>query len=121
MANTIIMLVDDERDFRDGVIPPDTAVHTCRTSGDAIRFLDYASIDGTLIDQVWLDHDLGGNDTIMPFIDHIEELYRDGRLPGIREFVIHTSNPAGRVRMIRALAHIGRVTGVMPSDWLVVS
>ena len=121
MDNSIVLLVDDERDFRDGVIPPDASVHTCRTSGDAIRFLDSASIDGTRIDQVWLDHDLGDNDTIMPLIDHIEAMYHEDRLPEIREFVIHTSNPAGRVRMIRALAHIGPVTGVMPSDWLVVS
>lgn len=43
---------------------------------------------------IWLDHDLGGDDTTMPVVDELCRMAFEGT-PHQAEIVVHTSNPVG--------------------------
>lgn len=51
-------------------------------------------------DQVWLDHDLGLEETIKPVVDFIVENQKD---LDIRTIFVHSSNVVGRRNVIRFL------------------
>src|SRR6478736_653193 len=51
------VLVDDVRDFKDG-----RAAVVLRTSADAVAYVQ--ALDGRRVDELWLDHDLVGDDTV---------------------------------------------------------
>jgi hypothetical protein len=80
-----IVVIDDLRSH------PDAAVHL-RTSAEAIAWL--GAFDGE-IDELWLDHDLGGEDTIRPVVHFIAERAFTGSPLSIKRIVVHTANPAG--------------------------
>ena len=67
----LTVLIDDLRDFRDG-----REAIVLRTSTDGLSYLN--GFQGHL-DELWLDHDLGGDDTIRPVTLHLEELAFHGR------------------------------------------
>lgn len=81
----MILVVDDLRVF------PFHAVYA-RTSDVAVLALDTVN----QLDELWLDHDLGGEDTTMRVVDYLMERgFYDWLLPIGRVFV-HTDNtPAG--------------------------
>jgi hemerythrin superfamily protein len=54
--------------------------------------------------KVYLDHDLGDDDDIMPLVRKIEEYAYDGILFDVEEFVIITANPVGRMKIHQALS-----------------
>ncbi len=88
-----ILVVDDERvlNLRDSV-----HVQTCN---EALVFLEGQPV----IDELWLDHDLGPDEDVMRLVDHLCEMaffemgYEIGRI------VVHTMNPVGAENIIRAL------------------
>ena len=82
---TLRVVVDDIRTH------PDAAVHL-RTSVEAIAWL---SANKDEIDELWLDHDLGGDDTIRPVVLFIDECAFGGSPLLIKCIVVHTANPAG--------------------------
>lgn len=91
----MILLVDDMRTFADG-----RECVIARSSAAAIRWLSEREFDG--IDELWLDHDLGGFDTGMKVVEWLES-----ERPNIGRIIVHSSNPAGAKRMIAALEVAG--------------
>ena len=95
-----VVLVDDLRSFVDG-----RAAEVARTSAAGIAVL--RRHQGKRIDELWLDHDLGGEDTIWPVVEVLERAAFDGRPFDVGVVVVHSANPAGAARMAQALRHWG--------------
>ncbi len=57
----------------------------------------------SLIDELWLDHDLGGDDSIMPVVTLMEEAAFDGRPFRIGTVFVHSANPIGSETVVRSL------------------
>jgi hypothetical protein len=95
----VIVVIDDERILTD--IPDHTAVMTFRTSESGIAALK--KIDellGGRIEILFLDHDLGGDDTIIPVVDYLAEQAFSGNVLNIGEIHVHTANPVGAQRIM---------------------
>lgn len=94
------ILVDDLRSFRD----PEPAL-VARTSAEAVELLRRHATDP--IDELWLDHDLGGDDTIWPVVELLERAAFDGRPFTIGTVHVHSANPPGAARVVQALRRWG--------------
>ncbi|MEV4253978.1 cyclic-phosphate processing receiver domain-containing protein [Spirillospora sp. NPDC049652] len=93
-AAPVILGVDDLR-------PLPRATRIARTSREGIRLLrDHQ--DG-FIDELWLDHDLGGDDSIMPVVTVLEEAAFNGRPLQIGMVFVHSANPSGAETVVRVL------------------
>lgn len=66
------VLVDDVRGFRDG-----QQCRIARSSSSGVLLLE--ELREERIEDLWLDHDLDGADTIWPVIRHLETGYEEGR------------------------------------------
>lgn len=89
----MIIAVDDKRDLiKDG------ADMVIRTYKEAIRMLPNLDVD-----ELWLDHDLGGNKTGYDILCLIEA----GKINRPRSIKLLTANPAGRAKMNQALESMG--------------
>lgn len=97
-----IVLVDDVRWFVD-----DRACVIYRTSADAVAGLRQAAYDGFALDELWLDHDLGGEDTIAPVLRLLDELDATGRRLAVGRCLIITSSAAGAHLIRRTLDRLG--------------
>lgn len=84
-----------------------------RTSKEAISVLES---DWTW-DEVWFDHDLGGDDTVIPVVSWLEEVIYYGHKPAFGKVVIHTSNPPGRALLDAVLSRHYPTYHVAGSDW----
>jgi|GEM_PF-3825622 len=76
-----------------------------RTSRAGIKMLE--RYRGTRIDELWLDHDLGGDDTIMSVVAVLEEAAFNGTPFDVGSIFIHSSNPSGAENVLRALLRWG--------------
>ncbi|MFE0458920.1 cyclic-phosphate processing receiver domain-containing protein [Kitasatospora sp. NPDC058965] len=92
----VILGIDDLR-------PLPRATRIARTSRDGIELL-HEHRDG-YIDELWLDHDLGGDDTIMPVVTVLEEAAFHGRPFRIGTVYVHSANPIGAENVVRSLSH----------------
>ncbi len=112
----LTVLVDDDRDFidrREAVV--------LRTSAHALAALSRIREEGAVIDELWLDHDLGGDDTVMPVVDMMAELGFYATPYPVRRVYIHSMNRVGAERMTRSLLHYGyNVTRVKAGEHLIV-
>jgi hypothetical protein len=95
-----VVLVDDLRSFIDG-----RPAEIARTSKDGVRLLD--QFRDQRLDELWLDHDLGQDDTIWPVVEVLERAAFDGRPLDIGVVNIHSANPAGVTKMAQALRRWG--------------
>ncbi len=95
-----VLLIDDLRSFVDG-----RAATVARTSADGIALL--ARHRGARLDELWLDHDLGGDDTIWPVVEVLERAAFEERPFDIGLILIHSANPSGAAKMAQALRHWG--------------
>jgi hypothetical protein len=103
-AGARIILVDDLRSFTDG-----RHAEVARTSTAGVELLERHQHQR--VDELWLDHDLGGDDTIWPVVEVLERAAFDGRPYDIGVVTIHSANPAGAAKMAQALRRWGyRVT-----------
>ena len=95
------LFLDDLRD--PGPSAMDAVI--CRTSQEAI---DEMAVRGCP-EVIYFDHDLGGDDTSMVFINHLVEELLDGHviLPENFEYSVHSANPVG-VRNIQ-----GKMDGII--------
>jgi len=93
------VLVDDVRSFLDA---QPCVVH--RNSADAVIGLRGLAGAG---DELWLDHDLGGEDTVRPVLALLDELDHAGRRLAVTRAVIITSNPVGGNVTRLALTRLG--------------
>ncbi|MGT2532492.1 cyclic-phosphate processing receiver domain-containing protein [Streptomyces nojiriensis] len=91
----VVLGIDDLR-------PLPRATRIARTSREGVRLLEEHR-DG-FIDELWLDHDLGGDDTIMPVVTLMEEAAFDGRPFRIGAVFVHSANPIGAETVVRSLA-----------------
>jgi Cyclic-phosphate processing Receiver domain len=90
----IILGVDDLR-----ALPRATRI--ARTSHEGVLLLEQHRNDE--IDELWLDHDLGGDDSIMPVVTVLEEAAFDGRPFNIGMIFVHSANPSGAETVVRVL------------------
>lgn len=90
----VILGIDDLR-------PLPRATRIARTSREGVRLL-LEHRDG-FIDELWLDHDLGGDDSIMPVVTLLEEAAFDGRPFRIGTVFVHSANPIGAATVVRSL------------------
>ena len=101
---TRVILIDDLRSFADG-----RPAFVARTSAAGVWLLN--RYRDQRLDELWLDHDLGADDTIWPVVEVLERAAFDGRPFEIGAVVIHSANPVGVAKMAQALRHWGyRVT-----------
>lgn len=91
----LTVLIDDVRWFRDG-----RECTIARSSRRAIELLN--GLKGRYIDELWLDHDLGGEDTIMPVVDLL-----CGERFDVTKVWIHSFNPRGAVIVRQRLSAVG--------------
>ncbi|MFF4381770.1 cyclic-phosphate processing receiver domain-containing protein [Kitasatospora sp. NPDC001547] len=90
----VILGIDDLR-------PLPRATRIARTSREGVRLLQEHR-DG-FIDELWLDHDLGGDDSILPVVTLLEEAAFDGRPFRIGTVFVHSANPVGAETVVRSL------------------
>jgi hypothetical protein len=90
----VILGIDDLR-------PLPRATRIARTSREGIQLLQEHR-DG-FIDELWLDHDLGGDDSIMPVVTVLEEAAFNGHPFQIGVIFVHSANPSGAETVVRVL------------------
>ncbi|MEV4489013.1 cyclic-phosphate processing receiver domain-containing protein [Micromonospora coxensis] len=95
-----ILLVDDLRSFVDGRM-----AQVARTSRDGIEALERHR--GQRLDELWLDHDLGEDDTIWPVVEVLERAAFEERPFDIGVVYVHSANPAGAEKIMQALRRWG--------------
>jgi hypothetical protein len=71
---------------------PDSGVHL-RTSAQALAWL--RENRDAHITELWLDHDLGGEDTIRPVVLFLEEACFNDEPFDIETIYVHTASPVG--------------------------
>ena len=98
--NVVVILVDDLRSFIDG-----RCAEVARTSAAGLDVLQ--SCRDERGDELWLDHDLGEDDTIWPVIEVLERAAFDGHPLDIGVVYIHSANPTGAAKMAQALRRWG--------------
>ncbi|MBF9135521.1 hypothetical protein I0C86_42500 [Plantactinospora sp. S1510] len=95
-----IVLVDDLRSFVDG-----RSAEVARTSTAGVELLD--RYRDRRLDELWLDHDLGGDDTIWPVVEVLERAAFDKRPFDVGVINVHSANPAGSAKIAQVLRHWG--------------
>jgi NAD+-processing family protein with receiver domain len=95
-----VLLIDDLRSFVDG-----RDAEVVRTSAAGVESLDRCV--GQRLDELWLDHDLGEDDTIWPVVEVLERAAFHGRPFEIGVINVHSANPAGALKMAQVLRHWG--------------
>lgn len=88
-----ILFIDDEREMACATI--------ARTSQEGLDLLR----SGTW-DEVWLDHDLSGEDTTLPVVDWLSESAYFDR-PVVPVVYVHSMNPIGADTIVRSLRRYG--------------
>lgn len=96
------LMIDDMRSFA-RTMSEDVAY--ARSSGAGIK----AIRDDGPWDEVWFDHDLGGEDTIYPVVLWLLENAFYGQIAPIGECVIITANPVGRQMLEESLRKYWKV------------
>ncbi|MFE6961662.1 cyclic-phosphate processing receiver domain-containing protein [Streptomyces sp. NPDC057696] len=94
----VILGIDDLR-----LLPWTTQI--ARSSGEGIKLLQEHR-DG-FIDELWLDHDLGGDDSILPVVTLMEEAAFNERPFRIGTVFVHSANPIGSETVVRSLTRWG--------------
>ncbi|WP_432984325.1 cyclic-phosphate processing receiver domain-containing protein [Dactylosporangium sp. CA-233914] len=94
------LLIDDLRDFLDPA-----PAHVARTSAAGAELLRRHRAEP--IDELWLDHDLGGEDTIWPVVELLERAAFDGEPFTITTIYVHSANPPGAAKVLQALRRWG--------------
>ena len=101
----LTVLVDDVRGFRD-----ERPALVARSSQEALRLLD--GLGSTRIDDLWLDHDLVGDDTIRPVVDWMVQLATTRAPLHVGQIHIHSANVSGghwiRLELEAADYHVTR-------------
>ncbi|MET8283092.1 cyclic-phosphate processing receiver domain-containing protein [Micromonospora sp. NPDC005174] len=99
-ARRTIVLIDDLRSFADG-----RRAEVARTSAAGVDLL--CRYRYRRLDELWLDHDLGGDDTIWPVVQILERAAFDNRPFDVGVINVHSANPAGAAKITQVLRHWG--------------
>jgi hypothetical protein len=95
-----VVLIDDLRSFVDG-----RHADVARTSKDAIELP--RRLAEQRLDQLRLDQDLGGDDTIWSVVELLEKAAFEEHPFDIGVIDIHSANPPGAARLEQALTRWG--------------
>ncbi|MEN3615426.1 cyclic-phosphate processing receiver domain-containing protein [Plantactinospora sp. ZYX-F-223] len=95
-----MVLVDDLRSFVDG-----RSAEVARTSAAGVELL--GRYRDRRLDELWLDHDLGGDDAIWPVVEVLERAAFDERPFDVGVINVHSANPAGAAKTALVLRHWG--------------
>ena len=111
----LIVIIDDMRvfTFMREYVGDTAAIIYLRALEEAMDFL--AAVGNTLVDELWLDHDLTGDDTIQPVVDLMEKAAESGSPFNVKKVVICSDDLAGSARIHTALNPWYNVVD-MPSD-----
>lgn len=94
-----ILVIDDLRWFK-------FDAEYARTSQEGIDALEIQrGYDG--LDELWLDHDLGLGDTIMPVVNYLCELSFKGMTYPVKQVYVHSANPSGAKIVWQTLERYG--------------
>ena len=96
----LVVLIDDLRSFTDG-----RPALVARTSAAGVELLDRHRHEP--LAELWLDHDLGGEDTIWPVVEVLELAAFEQRPFDIGTVFVHSANPPGAMRVVQALRRWG--------------
>lgn len=91
-----VILVDDLRSFTDG-----RSAEVARTSAAGRALLK--AYRAERVDELWLDHDLGADDTIWPVVEVLERAAFDGHPLDIGVVYVHSANPSGAAKVAQVL------------------
>ncbi|MET9900361.1 cyclic-phosphate processing receiver domain-containing protein [Streptomyces sp. NPDC006446] len=94
VLSPVILGIDDLR-------PLPWTTRIARSSGEGVKLLQEHR--DRLIDELWLDHDLGGDDSILPVVTLLEEAAFNGRPFRIGTVYVHSANPIGAETVVRSL------------------
>ncbi|AUG81488.1 hypothetical protein CFP65_6858 [Kitasatospora sp. MMS16-BH015] len=94
LPRPVVLGIDDLR-------PLPQATRIARTSRAGIELL--REHRDTFIDELWLDHDLGGEDSILPVVTLLEEAAFHGEPYRIGTVFVHSANPIGAETVVRSL------------------
>ncbi len=94
------VLIDDVRSFRDG-----RECLVARTSADGVRLLE--RLREERIDELWLDHDLVGEDTIWPVVHLLDDAALGGRTFDIGMVLVHAARTRPAHEMVISLRRAG--------------
>ena len=97
----MIVAIDDERDHDGWDI-------VLTNSTDALAFLvrhivNYNFSQCPLIEQLWLDHDLGEDDDAMVIARYLRIIGYSGVKDGIGQVLVHSQNPVGAANIVNLL------------------
>jgi hypothetical protein len=95
-----VILVDDLRSFVDG-----RSAEVARTSAAGVQLLE--RYRDRRLDELWLDHDLGGDDTVWPVVEVLERAAFEDPPFDIGVINVHSANPAGAAKIVQVLGHWG--------------
>lgn len=111
---SVVVLIDDVRRFRD-----DRACLVARSSSAGVALLE--SLRGGRIDELWLDHDLVGDDTIWPVIRFLERAYLAGAPLAVGQVLVHASRSGPAHEVVVSMRRLGydvvRVTSLRIFTW----
>ena len=96
----LTVLIDDVRGFRDA-----RPALIARSSSEALKLLE--GLGCKRIDHLWLDHDLGGADTIRPVVELMVQLANRGSPLNVGQVHIHTAHVGAGHQMGFALRAAG--------------
>lgn len=96
----LTVLIDDVRAFRDG-----RPALVARSSAEGLTLL--ASLAGRRIDDLWLDHDLVGRDTIAPVVEWMVSQAKAGAPVPVGVVHVHASRFVAAHEVRTALAAAG--------------
>ncbi|MEU4037913.1 cyclic-phosphate processing receiver domain-containing protein [Streptomyces collinus] len=94
VPSPVILGIDDLR-------PLPWTTRIARSSGEGVKLLQEHR--DFFIDELWLDHDLGGDDSILPVVTLLEEAAFNGRPFRIGAVFVHSANPVGAETVVRSL------------------
>ncbi len=111
-SREVTVLVDDVRSFRDG-----RPAQVARSSAEALVLLQ--RLVGVRIEHLWLDHDLGGDDTVWPVVHALEDAALAGRPWAVGMVHVHASGagPGHRVLVSMRRAGYPAVRSTDPQLW----
>ncbi|WP_433366973.1 cyclic-phosphate processing receiver domain-containing protein [Actinoplanes sp. CA-142083] len=106
---THVVLIDDLRSFLDG-----RHAQVARTSPAGVELLN--RYRDQHLDELWLDHDLGHDDTIWPVVEVLERAAFEERPFDIGVIIVHSANPAGAAKIAQVLRRWGYRIQVAPGS-----
>ena len=108
-----ILIVDDDSIRHDQFIKnnPDCQIDSAYTVSDAMALFDQGNYD-----MVSLDHDLGPDSDIMPFVKHMRDNLKSS---DNYMLMVHSANPVGAANILSYFSRTGVICNKIHYGWRV--